>query len=157
VSLVFEDSFVNTDVVDDCLAPRWMPWTKRAFMFRMMHSSSQLLLGVFDYDVSFNPADSHDFIGRVSIDLSNLRKDTIYTMTYNIYTTASMSHRKKQGTITLRLRLDIDDDRRFLLSSLETPPQIQVNTKNRKDFYVVRCTCTGKTDMNKYSMQIINS
>ncbi|GKY95229.1 hypothetical protein MPSEU_000485800 [Mayamaea pseudoterrestris] len=157
VSVVFEDSFVTTDVVGDCLAPRWMPWTKRAFMFRMMHSSSQLFLGVFDYDLSFNPADGHDFIGRVSIDLSNLRKDTTYILTYNLYTSARMSQRKKRGTVTLRLRLEIDDDRQLLLSSLDPPPQIRVNTKSWKDHHVVRCTCTGKTDMNKYSMQIINS
>ena len=157
MSVVFEDSFVTTDVVDDCLSPRWMPWTKRAFMFRMMHSSSQLFLGVFDYDVSFNPADGHDFIGRVSIDLSNLRRDTVYTMTYNLYTTASMSHRKKRGSVTVRLRLEIDDDRQLLLSSLEPPPRLRVNTKTRKENHVVRCTCGGKTDMNKYSMQIINS
>lgn len=126
-------------------------------MFRIMHSSSQLFLGVFDHDVSFNPADGHDFIGRVSIDLSNLRKDTFYTLTYNLYTSARMSHRKRRGRITVRLRLEVDDDRHLLLSSLEPPPRIRVNTKNWKDYHVARCTCTGKTDINKYNMQFINS
>jgi hypothetical protein len=126
-------------------------------MFRMMHSSSQLFLGVFDYDVSLNPADGHDFIGRVSIDLSNLRKDTVYTMSYNLYTSARMSQRKKKGTITVRLRLEVDNDRQLVLSTLEPPPRIRVNTKTWREYHVVRCTCTGKTDMNKYNMQVINS
>lgn len=148
---------MKTDVIDDCLAPRWLPWMKRSFMFRIRHSSSQLHLGVFDYDVSLNPADDHDFIGRVSVDISNLRKETVYTMKYNLYTSSRMSQRKKRGTITVRLRLEIDDDRQFLLSSLEPPPRVHVNTKSKTDFMVVRCTCNGKVDMDRYSMQTINS
>lgn len=80
VALVYEDSTINTDIVSDCLSPRWMPWTKRAFIFHIYHSSSQLFLGIFDYDESLNPADDHDIVGRVSVDLSNLRRDTIYTL-----------------------------------------------------------------------------
>lgn len=87
-SLVYEDVAVRTDIIDDCLSPRWMPWTRRAFIFHMYHSSSQLYLAVFDYDGGMTPADYHDLVGRVSIDLSNLRKDTLYTLTYNLYTTA---------------------------------------------------------------------
>ena len=48
VSLVFEDCYVRTDTIDDCLSPRWLPWTRRAFCFNIAHSSSQLLLGVFE-------------------------------------------------------------------------------------------------------------
>lgn len=157
VAIVFEDTVVTTDVIDDCLSPRWLPWSKRAFIFHIYHSSSQLFLGVFDYDVSLNPADEHDLVGRVSVDLSNLEKDTIYTLKYNIYTTARMSQRKHKGTITIRVRLEIDDERQLLLSSLEPPPQMYVNSKNKKDFRVVRYTCTGKYDMEAYSMKVINS
>lgn len=59
VAIVFEDTFVTTDIIDDCLNPRWMPWSKRAFVFHLMHSSSEVFLGVFDYDCSLNPADDH--------------------------------------------------------------------------------------------------
>jgi len=123
----------------------------------MLHSSSELFLGVFDYDAGFNPADDHDLVGRVSVDLSNLRKDTIYTLKYNIYDTARMNQRKRRGSITLRLRLEIEDDRKLLLSNLEPPPQVYVNVKTRRDFRVIRYTCTGKYDMEKYSMKVINS
>lgn len=157
VSLVFQDSVVMTDIVDDCLAPRWMPWTKRGFIFHMMHGSSQLFLGVFDHDDGINPADDHDLVGRVSVDLSNLRKDTMYTMTYNIYTTAKMTQRKRKGTITIRLRLEIPDERKLLLATLEPPPQMYVNVKTRKEFSAVRRTCNGKYDMEKYNMKVINS
>jgi hypothetical protein len=157
VSIVFEDSLVKTDVIDDTLSPRWLPWSKRAFIFHMNHSSSQLFLGIFDYDVSLNPADEHDLVGRVSVDISNFRKDTIYTMKYHIYSTAMMSERKARGSITVRLRLDIQDERLLLLTSLEPPPRCYVNTKKRKDFRVVRYTCKGKHEMEKYSMRVINS
>lgn len=121
-----------------------------------MHSSSQLFLGVFDYDDGINPADDHDLVGRVSVDLSNLRRDTLYTMKYNLYTTARMSGRKRKGSITIRLRIEIEDERSLLLSAIEPPPDMFVNTKTRKEFRVVRFTCTGKYNMEKYSMKTIN-
>jgi hypothetical protein len=157
VSLVYEDSTLQTDIIDDSLSPRWLPWTKRAFIFHIFHSSSQLFLGVFDYDESLNPADDHDLIGRISIDLTNLQKDTVYTLKYEIFDTARMTNREGRGFITARVRLEIDDDRKLLLSNLEPPPQMYVNVKNRKDFRVIRYTCTGKYDMDKYSMKVINS
>lgn len=157
VSLVHEDAVVMTDVIDDCLSPRWMPWTKRAFIFHMLHSSSQLFLGVFDYDAGINPTDDHDLVGRVSVDLSNLRSDTVYTLNYNLYTTARMTTRKKKGSITIRLRLEYEDERKMLLTTLEPPPPVYVNTKTRKEFRLVRYTCTGKYNMEKYSMKVINS
>jgi hypothetical protein len=135
-----------------------MPWTKRAFIFHMYHSSSQLFLGIFDYDEGINPTDDHDLVGRVSVDLSNLRKDTLYTLTYNIYTTARMTSRKKKGSITIRLRIEIDDERKVLLTTIcEPPPPMYVNVKTRREFRVVRYTCTGKYNMEKYNMKVINS
>lgn len=81
VSLVYEDCFVVTDTIDDCLSPRWMPWSKRAFIFNMMHTSSQLFLGVFDNDTY----GGHDLVGRVSVDLSNFTPDSVYLLEYNLY------------------------------------------------------------------------
>jgi hypothetical protein len=157
VAVVFEDSYVTTDVIDDCLSPYWLPWMKRAFIFHMFHSSSQLYLGVFDHDISINPADDHDLIGRVSVDISNLHRDTTYLLKYNIYPTARMTERKDMGSVTIRLRLDIEDERKLLLATLEPPPVMYVNVKKRRDFRVVQYTCTGKYDMTKYDMRYINS
>jgi C2 domain len=164
VSLVFEDAVVRTDIIDDCLAPRWMPWTKRAFIFHMYHSSSDIFIGVFDYDDSLNPTDDHDLIGRVSVDISNLRKDTEYNLTYELHTTSRMSNpsdkkifRKRTGTISIRLRLEIDDERKLLLSTLEPPPPMYVNVRTRKDFRVVRATCEGMYNMDHYDTDYIYS
>jgi hypothetical protein len=53
--IIYEDSIVNTDIIfDSKLHPRWMPWTQRAFVFDIMHPTSQLMLAVLDYD-SLNP------------------------------------------------------------------------------------------------------
>jgi len=157
VALVYEDSVVKTDVVDDCLNPRWLPWSKRATIFHIHHSSSQLFLGVFDYDQSVHPGDDHDLIGRVAVDLTNIRKDTMYVLKYDLFTTAKISDRKRLGSITIRLRMEVEDDRVVLLSNLEPPPEFYVNVKTRKDFRVVKYTCTGKYDTSKYDIKFINS
>merc|ERR1712151_1278851 len=130
VAVVFEDSILQTDIIDDCLSPRWMPWTKRAFIFNMIHSSSELFIGVFDYD----QMDDHDVIGRVSIDLTSLRKNTMYNLKYGLFTTAKLSSRKRRGSLNIRLRMEIDDERKFLLSNIEPPPLLYVNTKTKRDF-----------------------
>jgi hypothetical protein len=55
-SIIYEDAVANTDVINDELSPRWMPWSQRAFIFHVNHPSSQVLLGVFDYDtVTIDP------------------------------------------------------------------------------------------------------
>lgn len=63
VSLVYEDSIVNSEVINDVLSPRWMPWTQRAFIFNVMHPSNDLMVGVLDYD-SPAPLAEHDPIAR---------------------------------------------------------------------------------------------
>jgi hypothetical protein len=55
------------------------------------------------------------------------------------------------------LRLDVDNERQLLLSSLEPPTPMYVNSKKKRDFRVVRYTCTGKYEMDKYNIQVINS
>jgi hypothetical protein len=154
VSLVFEDCYVRTDTINDCLSPRWLPWTQRAFIFNIYHPSSQLLLGVFDHDSGF---DDHDLIGRVSIDITNLRKDTEYLLSYNIYPSARVSGREVQGQVTVRLRIEMEDERKLALATLEPPPLASVNVRNGKDFRVVRGTVYGKTDTARYSIKTIKS
>jgi hypothetical protein len=121
VSIVYEDSITKTDVIDDTLRPRWMPWSKRAFHLHMMHPSSQLFLGVFDYDKGI--FDDHDLVGRVSVDLTGFYPDTEYLLTYNIFPTAKTSYtREAMGTITFRLRIEYFDERQMVLTNLRPPP-----------------------------------
>lgn len=79
-AIVFEDSLVRTDVIYDCLNPRWMPWSRRAFAFNILHPSSMLFLGVFDYD----ELDNHDPIGRVGINTSKFQSNTSYLLHYRL-------------------------------------------------------------------------
>lgn len=154
IALVFEDTWAKTDVIDDCLSPRWFPWMKRAFIFHQAHSSSQLFLGVFDGDGGL---DDDDLIGRVSVDLSHLRANTMYTLTYDIFPTARMTERKSQGSITLRLRMEIDDERKLLTCCLQPPKTQYVNAKKRKEFKTIQYACTGKYDVESYNRNVIFS
>jgi hypothetical protein len=35
-TMVYEDCVVNSDVIHDCLSPRWPSWSQRAFVFNIM-------------------------------------------------------------------------------------------------------------------------
>ena len=155
VTAVFEDCVLKTDVIADKLSPRWMPWSKRAFALRVMHSSSQIHLGIFDYDTGY---DDHDAIGRVSIDLSNFHPYTEYLLHYDIYNTDVWKDRKARGSITVRLMIEYENERGLLLSALTLPPpSFHVNLPLKKDFHVVRyAAATGQMGAKKYGLQQIN-
>lgn len=152
VSIVYEDTCLRTDTIDDCLNPVWLPWSKRAFILNIGHASSQIFLGVFDFDAGF---DNNDLIGRVSIDITNLRPNTEYLLTYNIYPSAIVSGREIKGKVNIRLRLEIPDERKLALSILSPPVPTYVNVHRRKDFNLVRQTCLGKVDVDRYSIGVI--
>jgi hypothetical protein len=88
--LVYEDSIVTTDVIGDTLSPRWMPWCRRGFVFNVSHPSSDLQIGLFDFDPELSPlqiasratGDLHDPIGRVQVNLSNFPTNTVLTLCY---------------------------------------------------------------------------
>jgi hypothetical protein len=161
VVLVFEDSATQTDIIDDTLNPRWPPWSKRGFIFHFLHPSSNLFIGVFDYDPVLEPdlighADSN-FIGRVAIDLSNLRPDTVYTLTYDIFPTARTMARVRAGSITVRLRVDVEDERKLMLTVLRPPPEFYVNVKNHQELQMMRVTVWGTEDMDSFSTKVIRA
>lgn len=145
VSLVYEDCFAKTDTIDDCLSPRWMPWTHRAFIFNMNHTSSQLFLGVLDTDAH----SSHDLIGRISVDMSNFQPNSIYLLEYNLYKSAKCGPREPNGTIKIRLRLELEDERTLLLSNFQLPLTVDINVDKKKDFKVIKQTVEGGVNMNR--------
>jgi hypothetical protein len=102
----------------------------------MMHVSSNLHVGVFDYDPGF--ASDHDICGKVSIDLANLVPNTEYVLKYNLYENSVAADREPKGVITLRLRMELKDEKELILSNLGMPPEVYVNTKSAKDFDLVR-------------------
>lgn len=87
--LVFEDSIVTTDVISNETSPRWMPWCRRGFVFNVDHPSSNVMLGLFDFDPERSPvqvamsiaSDVHDPIARIMVNVANTIPDTVYTVT----------------------------------------------------------------------------
>jgi len=149
VSLVYEDCSARTDIIADCLSPRWLPWMRRAFIFNMMHTSSQLFLAVFDSDE--NSICSHALVGRVSIDISNFQTNSVYELHYKLYRTAQCARKKNFGTIKIRLRLELEDERTLLLSNFKWPQSVYVNTDRQKDYEVIKKTVEGNFDMRRYN------
>ncbi len=121
--LVYEDSVMNTEVINDTLRPRWMPWTQRAFIFNVMHPSNDLMVGVLDYD-SPAPMAAHDPIGRTEINITNMLPGTEYTVYYELFTSATVKKRKPKGSIKLRIRLELNNERKAVLAGLHPPPQV---------------------------------
>ncbi len=91
VCAIFEDSMVQTDVIDDKLSPMWMPWCQRAFKFHMKHPLSQMFIGVSDFDVG---PSAHDGIGRIAINLNHFESSVSYTLTYKIYPASNVFERE---------------------------------------------------------------
>ena len=165
VNIVFEDSIVNTDVIHSCLSPRWMPWSQRAFAINLMYASSQIFVGVFDYNSHQGNCDDattdvhHDPLGRAVINLSSLRPRAVNTLTYNLYDT-NEAERKGRGTITIRLRLAIDDERRSLLSELRLKDLCYVSTVTDSDFRCASYSVTGHVSLfyrNKLGLSLLHS
>lgn len=142
VCLVYEDACAMTDVIDDELSPHWLPWTQRAFSFGFMHPASILYVGVFDYDLGT----CHEPIGRIAVNVSNLQRNTIHTLKYNLYPSSNVTDRTPVGSITIRVRIECHDEKAALLAALQPRPKIFVNVKKQKSFKVVRYTCYGEFD-----------
>lgn len=142
ICAVYEDSMAQTPVIDDELSPHWLPWTQRAFIFGMMHPASMLYLGCFDYDLG--PLSDHENIGRVAVNISNLQRDTDYTLTYNLYPSSNVTERKANGTITIRLRVEYFNEKEAVLAALKPRPKFHVNVQREKSLKVVHYTCFGE-------------
>jgi hypothetical protein len=142
ICAVYEDAMVQTPVIDDELSPHWLPWTQRAFVFGMMHPASMLYLGCFDFDLG--PLSDHEAIGRVAVNISNLQRDTDYTLQYNLYPSSNVTERKANGTITIRLRVAYTDEKKAVLTALQPRPKFHVNVHREKSQKVVHYTCFGE-------------
>lgn len=146
-SVVYEDCIVNTEVINDSSSPRWMPWSQRAFVLNMMHPSSQVFVGLFDYD-SKSVVDPHDPIARVTIDTTNFRPRNEYILHYDLYTSALVTKRKNYGAVTIRLRMEWNDQRKVLMSPLSLRAQQYVNVVSRNDKAMAFYTVNGKVSVN---------
>lgn len=91
VCAVYDDCLVETDVIPDCLNPMWMPWTQRAFVFNRMHALGSIYLAVFDHDSG--PFKDRG-CGRTTVDLREFEPNTVYNLTYDLFSSPVLSNRK---------------------------------------------------------------
>jgi hypothetical protein len=157
VCAVFEDAMVQTPVIDDELSPHWLPWTQRAFCFGLMHPASMLYLGAFDFDLGLT---DHESIGRVAVNISSLQRDTVYTLKYNLYKSSNVTDRTPSGSITIRLRIEYENEKEVLKAALRPRPTSHVNVRKEKSFSVVRYTCFGEygdDKEEKFDLTVVRS
>lgn len=154
VCIVFEDCMVQTDILRDCLNPRWMPWTQRAFVFRRMYQLSSMYIGVINYNVGML---NHKGCGRTVIDLSAFTEGTVYTLKYALYSSSNTSNRQSKGTITIRLRIVNSNPKDHSFAASISLPDIYVNVKKRESLKVARYTVYGKYNEDIYSMKVLRS
>ena len=80
-----------------------------------------------DYDLG--PLE-HECIGRVAIDLGKLSQGTLYTQTCHLYRSSNLSERgEDRGTITVRLRIEVPDEKKYLLEGWKAPKRKWVNSQ----------------------------
>lgn len=151
VCIVYEDSVVNTDVIWDCLSPRWMPWSQRAFVLKMMHPSSQLFMGVFNKNNKL-PGNCNEPLGRIIVNLTNLRPNAIHTLTY--YLRNEDQKENSRGSITIRLRITLEDERAALLSGFwTTEDHYYVSTVDKSDFKCASYVLTNDPSQGSLSLR----
>ena len=153
VTCVFEDAIVTTDVVKDCLSPRFMPWTQRAFKFHIEHTSSPLFIGVFDHDVGMDSMISHGDIGRLNIPLDKFVPNTTYNLTYSLFDTHEISNRNERGAIHLRIRIEWKGQRALFFSPLNPRDTKHTIHLNQKNYDLAHYTVKGQRDVDEYDLQ----
>ena len=71
---------------------------------------------------------------------------------YNVKTAKCNQREAKYGSIKIRLRMELEDERTLLLSNLRPLSPAYVNVDSRKNFHVIRTTVNGNVDMKRYSI-----
>jgi len=154
VAIACEDNMVRTNVIWDELSPQWMPWTTRAFSFKLRHPTSLIFLGVFDYDEL--PLKMYDPIGRVVINTSSFHSNTEYILHYKLQHTSAMKGTDEdRGTIMLRLKINWADESEAMKMSFIPPKRFLVNVDNAKSHHVLRYLTHGSIDMDTASIETI--
>ena len=153
-AVIYGDSMVQTDVIDDELNPHWLPWTQRAFCFHIQHPANVLYLSVFGFK-GF-PL-HHRPIGRVEINPIHLQNNTLYNLEYDLFGSSHTSFRESQGTIRIRVRREEDDERKYLLAALRPlPSAVHINVTKKKSMLVARFTACGEYDNEeKFSLKVL--
>mmetsp|Transcript_6803 Transcript_6803/g.9990 ORF Transcript_6803/g.9990 Transcript_6803/m.9990 type:complete len:1147 (-) Transcript_6803:2430-5870(-) len=151
ISAIYGDVLVQTDVIDDCLSPMWMPWSTRAFKFQMSHPSMPIMIAVTDYDVG--PLE-HETIGRVAIQLNKFTPGILYTLAYDLHESSNLlEFGDSVGKITVRIRIEYDEHK-MLMASLKPPGQSWVTSKRKKTHQVAKYCTEGPHDEDTFELQL---
>jgi hypothetical protein len=152
-SIVYGDAMAQTDVIFDELSPHWPPWSQRAFVFYMQHPSQVLYLALFGFKRT--PL-QHRPIGRIEVNPINLHSDTVYNLEYDLYESSHVIGRQSRGKLRIRVRIEIDDERKALFAALQPPPPVYINTTRKKSMAVARYTACGEYDNEaRFSLQVL--
>lgn len=99
----------------------------------------QLFIGVFDFDAA-DP--NHDIVGRATCNITNFHPNTIYTVKYRLHSVINFQ-KVVRGSITLRIRVELFNPRKTLLSgySLNREPEF-ISVSKKSEFRTVSFTLT---------------
>jgi len=155
VTAVYEDAVATTDVVMDCLNPRFLPHTQRAFKFNLSSIHSPLFIGVHDFDAGLT---MHDPAGRITVPLQKFVPKTTYTITQDLYDSHEIvSERESRGSITLRIRLELKEQRALFFNALKSVPKTSVHLNNKKNYAHAKYAVRGALDVNQYDFKVFLS
>jgi len=150
-SLVFEESVLTTEVVRDCLSPRFMPWTRRAFKLKIQNTRSPLFIGVFDHD----KITRHDPIGRIMIPLHQFAPGTTYDLTYDLHDSDQVVKRRKRGKINIRLKVQWSGQRKLFIDALRPHDGFMVNMDSKENYAHASYTVRGYVDLKEYNLKTV--
>lgn len=120
VYAVCGDSVFATDVLTGYRSPMWPCNSKRAAVFPIHHAYAKLYIGVFDVRVRKN-SENDVFCGRVTVDVSSIRPDTEYDITFPLRVSSFVYDRKARGVIRLRFSLHWFNERAAVFSYFKGP------------------------------------
>jgi len=134
--LICGDASFATDSIAS-LSPIWPVRSKRAVEFPLFHAYARLYLGVFNA----TEKEVDDFAGRAVINVSSLRQNIQYDVTFPLKVSAMVYDKRYRGSIRLRFELQWSDERFAVLSylprTLNDLPWIGDHTKS--DFVGIPC------------------
>lgn len=112
-------------------------------------------IGVTDYDVG--PLE-HECIGRTTLHLQQFHANTLYTLTYNLYESSNLRERGEDvGSITVRLRIEITNEKKYLMEGRKAPEHKWVNSQQWKTHRVAKFCVDANHDEEVFEMALFRS
>ena len=161
VYLVAGDTAFCTDVIQGYRSPMWPSVSRRAAVFPLHHAYTRLYAGVFDVRARKNK-ENDVFCGRVCVDVSSLRPNTEYDITFPLRSSAFVYDKQKRGVLRLRFSLHWFSERAAVLSYFYNPRTLDTSSPlvegsptipcaDPKTFRNVAVTVHGNDLPGKYS------